>query len=147
VSAWGQGCSPEAGSLRIRGRVAPSYGAGRLSSHVIRRGDLFWVGPDEANLFAHPHLVVQDDVFNLSRVHSVVVCALTSNLSRMHEPGNVLLEPGEGGLTKQSVVVVSQVSAVEKSALGPHIGSLSPARVEQVLDGLRFVQASFFRRG
>ena len=85
-------------------------------------------------------------MFNLSRVHSVIVCALTSNLSRMHEPGNVLLESGEGRLEKQSVVVASQISAVDKSALGERIGSLSDERVEQVLAGLRFLQASFFAR-
>lgn len=113
---------------------------------MILRGDLFWLGPDEENAHAHPHLVVQDDVFNLSRVKSVIVCALTSNLSRMHEPGNVLLEPGEGGLPKQSVVVVSQVSAVDRSALGERIGALSEARVDEVLAGMRFLQASFFRR-
>lgn len=107
---------------------------------------MFWLGPDAVSPIPHPHLVVQDDVFNLSRVHSVVVCALTSNLGRMHEPGNVLLEPGEGRLEKQSVVVVSQISAVEKSALGERIGSLSAERVEQVLAGLRFLQASYFAR-
>jgi hypothetical protein len=34
------------------------------------------------------------------------VCALSSNLKRASEPGNVLLELGEGDLEKQSVVVV-----------------------------------------
>lgn len=116
-------------------------------AEAIHRGDLFWVGPDADNPHPHPHLVIQDDVLNASRVHSVVVCALTSNLSRMHEPGNVLLKPGEGGLEKQSVVVVSQVSAVAKVTLGARIGSLSVERVEEVLAGLRFQQASFFRRG
>jgi mRNA interferase MazF len=42
--------------------------------------------------------VVQDDVFNRSRVHTVIVCALTTNLRRGNEPGNVTLEPGEGDL-------------------------------------------------
>jgi mRNA interferase MazF len=74
------------------------------------------------------------------------VCALTSNLHRAKEIGNVLLELGEGGLPKQSVIVVSQVSSIEKTRLGESIGALSDARVEQVLAGLRFLQASFFRR-
>ena len=117
-----------------------------MSQRSIHRGDLFWLGPDAANPIAHPHLVVQDDVFNSSRVHSVIVCALTSNLGRMHEPGNVLLEPGEGRLEKHSVVVPSQISAVDKAALGERIGSLSEERVEQVLAGLRFLQASYFTR-
>lgn len=111
----------------------------------IRRGDLFWIGPDESrDSVAHPHVVVQEDVFNRSRLTTVIVCALTSNLNRASEPGNVLLDEGEGDLAKRSVVVVSQVSSVDKARLGPRIGSLSNARVEQILDGLRFQQASFF---
>jgi mRNA interferase MazF len=116
----------------------------------IHRGDIFWVAPDEARgsipAIAHPYVVLQDDVFNRSRIHSVVVCALTSNLKRASEPGNVLLDVGEGNLTRQSVVVVSQVSAVDKSQLGERIGALSPQRVEQILAGMRFQQASFFHR-
>jgi mRNA interferase MazF len=91
-------------------------------------------------------VVVQDDVFNHSRITTVVVCALTSNLHRANEPGNVLLEVGEGNLPKQSVVVVSQVSSVAKARLGERIGSLSDVRVDQILAGLRFQQVSFFGR-
>ena len=116
----------------------------------INRGDVFWIGPDDsrgpAPSYSHPHVVVQDDVFNHSRITTVVVCALTSNLHRASEPGNVLLEIGEGNLPKQSVVVVSQISSVDKSRLGERIGSLSAARVEQILAGLRFQQVSFFER-
>jgi mRNA interferase MazF len=116
----------------------------------INRGDVFWIGPDDSRgpvpSYSHPHVVVQDDVFNHSRITTVVVCALTSNLHRASEPGNVLLEVGEGNLPKQSVVVVSQVSSVDKVRLGERIGSLSDTRVAQVLAGLRFQQASFFGR-
>ena len=117
---------------------------------AIHRGDIFWIAPDDsrgpAPSYSHPHVVVQDDVFNHSRVSTVVVCALTTNLSKATEPGNVLLEPGEGDLPKQSVVVVSQVSSVEKTRLGERVGALSEARVDQVLAGLRFLQRAFFTR-
>ena len=123
--------------------------ASNLRSETIDRGDLFWIGPDDsrgpAPSYSHPHVVVQDDVFNHSRITTVVVCALTSNLHRANEPGNVLLEPGEGNLPERSVVVVSQISSVEKARLGQRIGALSHARVEQVLAGLRFQQVSFGR--
>jgi mRNA interferase MazF len=113
---------------------------------MVSRGDLFWIDgvPELGAGEPHPHLVLQDDVFNRSRVETVIVCALTSNLNRMHEPGNVLLDDGEGNLPRRSVLVVSQVSSVLKSALGPYIGCLSEQRVEQALAGLRFQQASFF---
>ena len=114
----------------------------------IDRGDIYWIEPSEADAIAnqpHPHVVVQENVFNHSRIETVIVCALTSNLQRATEPGNVLLDAGEGALPRQSVVVVSQISSVEKSRLGARIGSLSSARVDQVVAGLRFQQASFFR--
>lgn len=94
----------------------------------------------------HPYVVVQDDLFNRSRIGTVVVCALTSHLNRATEPGNVLLDPEEGGLDQRSVVVVSQISCLYKTRLGTRIGQLSGRRVEQILAGLRFHQASFFGR-
>ena len=117
---------------------------------IVHRGDLYWLPPDPSRGsvpgVAHPHVVVQDDLFNHSRIGTVVVCALSSNLNRASEPGNVLLEPGEGDLAKQSVVVVSQVSTVYKARLGDRIGALSEERVVQILAGMRFLQAAFFRR-
>jgi mRNA interferase MazF len=116
---------------------------------TIDRGDVFWIAPEDAPgpapSYAHPHVVVQEDVLNHSRITTVVVCALTSNLHRATEPGNVLLDEGEGNLEKRSVVIVSQISSVEKTRLGERIGRLSGERVDQILAGLRFQQVSFFR--
>lgn len=112
----------------------------------INRGEIFWLAPDARDPISHPHVVVQDDLFNHSRIATVVVCALTTNLHEAKQPGNVLLDPGEGGLPKQSVVVVSQIASVEKSRLGERIGELSPPRLEQILAGLRFIQASLGSR-
>ncbi|MBA3594466.1 MAG: type II toxin-antitoxin system PemK/MazF family toxin [Pseudomonadota bacterium] len=120
----------------------------RDPARLANRGDLFWVEADESRGsipgVPHPHVVIQDDVLNHSRISTVVVCALSSNLGKIREPGNVLLEPGEGNLGKQSVVVVSQVSCLYKVRLGERIGALSSQRVEQILAGMRFQQASFF---
>lgn len=117
----------------------------------IRRGEIYWAvaprpelageGQELDAAVAHPHVIVQDDVLNDSRLPTVVAVALTSNRRRASEPGNVLLEAGEAGLEKASVVVVSQVSSIAKAALGACIGQLSPARLEQIFDGMRFVQA------
>jgi mRNA interferase MazF len=116
----------------------------------IRQGDIYWIYPKgqeglETN-YPHPHVVIQDDVINRSRISTVVVCALTSNQKRTTIPGNVLLEPGEANLPRQSVVVVAQVDTVEKTQLGDYIGSLSQQRVGQILAGMRFQQLSFFAR-
>lgn len=116
---------------------------------LISYGDIFWVAADESigsiSGSPHPQLVIQSDVFNHSRISTVVVCSLSSNLKRASEPGVVLLEAGEGGLERQSVVIASQISSICKSRLGERIGSLSNQRVDQVIAALRFLQASHFR--
>lgn len=135
---------------RARTSREPAEPVARVpSERPIHRGDIFWIAPDDsrgpAPDYSHPHVVLQDDALNRSRISTVVVCALTSNLGKASEPGNVLLSPGEGDLPKQSVIVVSQVASVEKARLGERIGALGEARVEQALDGLRFQQRAFFR--
>ena len=111
---------------------------------TINQGDLYWVPLSESegseSGYTHPHVVIQDNLINHSRVQTVVVCALTTNLKRAKAPGNVLLEVGEGDLPRQSVVVVSQVSTVRKNQLGAYIGSLSDERIRQIFAGMRFLE-------
>jgi mRNA interferase MazF len=111
---------------------------------IVNQGDIYWVTLSEPGElepgYTHPHVVIQDNVINRSRINTVVVCALTTNAKRAKAPGNVLLEVGEANLPKQSVVVVSQVSTVDKAQIGEYIGSLSQQRIDQVLAGMRFLQ-------
>ena len=111
----------------------------------VNQGNIYWVSQKEPNGveagYSHPHVVLQENILNHSRIHTVVVCALTTNLKRAKAPGNVLLEPGEANLPKQSVVVVSQVSTVDKTQLGEYIGSLNEQRIHQILAGMKFVQS------
>ena len=110
---------------------------------VIRQGDIYWIELEEpvgsGPGYRHPHVVVQNNLFNSSRINTVVVCALTSNLRRGEAPGNVLLEKGEGGLSKRSVVVVSQLFTLDKGQLGEWIGALSSRRVRQIVEGVKLV--------
>jgi len=110
---------------------------------VIRQGELYWISlgrPDGSGPgYRRPCLVIQNNLFNRSRISTVVICLLTSNLARAQAPGNVLLRKGEGKLDKRSVVNVSQIFTVGRSRLGPKIGVLSPRRLRQVLDGIALV--------
>ena len=110
---------------------------------VISQGDVFWITLAEPTGsspgYRHPHVVIQNNVFNQSRIHTAVVCTLTTNLKRAAAPGNVLLNAGEGGLTKSSVVLVSQLFTVDKGDLTEHLGTLSRKRVRQILDGIRLL--------
>ena len=112
---------------------------------VVNQGDVFWVEfgePSESEPgYRHPHVVIQNNVFNRSRIQTVVVYALTLNLKRAKAPGNVLLEKGEANLPKQSVVNISQVFTVNKSDLVEKVGSLSRNRVYQILEGIQLLTA------
>jgi len=110
---------------------------------VINQGDIFWIDLEEPRGsepgYRHPHVVVQNNLFNRSKIGTVVVCALTSNLKRANAPGNVLLEKKEANLPKPSVANVSQIFTVDKNQVGEYIGTLSPRRVRQILDGIKLV--------
>ena len=106
----------------------------------LRQGDVYWVdfgepaGSEPA--FLRPCVVVQNDVFNASRLNTVVVCAITSNLKLETSPGNVLLKKGEAKLPKDSIVNITQMITVDKASLTEKIGSLSQAKLMKVLDGV-----------
>jgi mRNA interferase MazF len=110
---------------------------------VINQGDIYWVELGEPAGsepgYSHPHVVVQNNVFNASKINTVIVCPITSNLKRAQVPGNILLEQGEGNIPKQSVILVSQIFTVDKRQLGEYIGKLSEWRVNQILDGIHLL--------
>lgn len=110
---------------------------------VIRQGEIYWIDLGEPRgsepSYRHPHIVVQNNLFNASKINTVVVCALTSNLKRAKAPGNVLLEKGEANLLKKSVVNISQIYTVNKSDLIEKIGRVSGKRVQQILDGINLL--------
>ena len=109
----------------------------------IRQGDIFWVdlGPPRGSEpgYRHPHVVIQNNVFNQSKINTVAVCALTSNLKKARAPGNVFLQKGEGNIKKDSVVNIAQIITVNKSDLVEKIGSISQLRIIEIIEGVRLL--------
>jgi mRNA interferase MazF len=84
-------------------------------------------------------LTVQDDTFNQSRIQTIVVVIITSNLRLAEAPGNVML-PGQAvGLSKDSVINVSQIFTIDKTVLDERIGMIPNYLQEEVDEGLRTV--------
>lgn len=109
----------------------------------MRRGEIWWASlPDPVGSmpgYRRPVLIIQSDTFNASAIKTVAVLSITSNLRLANSPGNLLITPKQSGLTRDSVVNVSQILTVDKTALTERAGTL-PARImEQVEDGLRLV--------
>ena len=80
---------------------------------------------------------MSSDRFNRSRISTVNVVAITSNQRLAAAPGNVALPSGTAGLTKDSVVNVSQVITVDRALLGERIGQLARPQLVEVDRGLR----------
>jgi mRNA interferase MazF len=107
---------------------------------VIRQGEIYWLEFGAAGGSApagrRPALVVQHDRFNRSAIATTVVVAVTSNLRLALMPGNVRLARGEAGLSRPSVVNVSQIRTIDRTILRERVGMIGAAKLRQVLAGL-----------
>jgi len=110
---------------------------------VIKQGEIYWVdlgcpsGSEPG--YRHPHIVVQNNLFNLCNIKTVVVCSLTSNLKRGISPGNVILKKGEANLSKKSVVNITQIYIVNKTDLVERIGTITKDRMLEILQGIKLL--------
>jgi mRNA interferase MazF len=110
---------------------------------VVSQGDVVWASlPDPTGSgpgFRRPVVIVQGDPFNASRLWTVVVVPLTTNLRWADAPGNVLLSSERTGLPRDSVANVSQIVAVDRSILGERVGRLTEPDLGLVLSGIDIV--------
>jgi mRNA interferase MazF len=110
---------------------------------VIERGSIWWADLAEPRGsepgFERPVLIVQADAFNRSRIRTVLVVVLTSNLRLLAAPGNVLIPATGSGLPKDSVANVSQVITLDRDHLRDAVGKLEAKLLRQVEVGLRLV--------
>lgn len=112
---------------------------------VIQQGDLVWVsfprprGSKPAG--RRPALVIQADAFNRSRINTVIVAAITSQLKYESMPGNIRLLKGEAGISKASVINITQIHSIDRAFIASRIGSIGTEKLEQVKAGMRTVFA------
>ncbi len=106
---------------------------------MIARGDIWWAAlPEPVGSgpgFDRPVVIVQGDNFNRSRIATVAVVPLTSNLRLARMPGNVFLSSHKTGLPKDSVANVTQILAIDRSLLTDRVGRLTPSQLERIWKG------------
>ena len=109
----------------------------------MKRGDVWWADLGEplgsGPGYRHPVIVISTNPFNESRISTVIVVIITSNLRLAAAPGNVRLDAREAGISKESVVNVSQVLTLDKGRMIERIVHLPGDRMAEVEDGLRRV--------
>ena len=109
----------------------------------MKRSEIWWAAlPDPTGSepgYRRPVLIVQSDAFTRSAIKTVICAAITSNLHIAAAPGNVRIAARASGLSKPSVVNVSQVSAFDRTFLKERIKTLDALTMSQVDEGLRLV--------
>ena len=109
----------------------------------LRRGEIRWADlPDPRGSepgYRRPVLIVQADSFNRSRIQTVIVATITSDLHLADAPGNVLLPAPDTGLRRDSVLNVSQLLTLDRSFLGEVVAELPRRLLIAVEAGLRSV--------
>lgn len=76
--------------------------------------------------------VIQDDAFNSSRIQTVIVSSITTNLALADAPGNLYLEKQESGLAKDGVVNIYRISTLDKRRLTDKVTTLSQGAMEEI---------------
>jgi mRNA interferase MazF len=106
----------------------------------VKRGEIWWTDLGEPRgaqpAFRRPVVVVQDDLLTESRLATVMVVPLTTNLKRAVAIGNVSLEPKESGLVKPCVALVCQVMCIDKLLLDERVRALPRRALREVDSGL-----------
>jgi len=107
------------------------------------RGEIWWANlPDPVGSepgYRRPVLIIQDDTFNQSRISTVIVVIITSNIQLAEAPGNVLLPPETSGLPRDSVANVSQILTLDKTFLVERVGAVPGYLQEEIDQGLRTI--------
>jgi mRNA interferase MazF len=109
----------------------------------MKRGELWWAALPEPTGsgpgFKRPVVVVQSNPFNESRISTVVVAVVTSNLALAEAPGNFRIGRSESRLAKVSVVNVSQIITLDRQLLVERIKALPAQSISRLNEGLRLV--------
>jgi mRNA interferase MazF len=109
----------------------------------MKRGEIWWAalgsptgsGPG----FRRPVVIVQANPFNQSRIATVIVAAITSNLALAEAPGNVRVSKSASGLARNSVINVSQLVTLDREVLTHRVRAVPADVMRTIDDGLRLV--------
>ena len=108
----------------------------------IRRGEVYDVipGPSVGKEITkkRPCVVVSSDVFN-ANAGLVVVCPITEGRNLPADIIHIAVAKGEGGTTKDSIVLCDQIKAVDRDRIVEKRGNLQAETMQRVDKGLRSI--------
>ncbi len=109
----------------------------------MQRGEIWWASlpatPGSEPGYSRPVLIVQANSFNVSRISTVIVVAISGNMALVNAPGNVMLSRKHTDLSKDSVANVSRLLTLDKCFLTERVSRLPASLLKRVEAGLRLV--------
>ncbi len=105
----------------------------------IKRGDLYFadlspvVGSEQGGM--RPVLIIQNNVGN-HYSPTVIVAAITSRISKPKMPTHVGLLAANGGLERDSVILLEQIRTIDKQRLRDRIATLPAGKMHEVDEAL-----------
>jgi mRNA interferase MazF len=104
-------------------------------SEIPKRGEVFLINFDPAVgteiKKTRPALILQNDISN-EYSPITIVAAITTQFDTTLYPTEVLIHPPEGGLKKDSVVLLNQIRAIDKQRLIKRLGLLKPDTMKKI---------------
>ena len=111
----------------------------------MQKGTVWWASLDDPRGsepgYKRPVVIVSANEFNKSSIQTIIVAVVTSNLRLGDAPGNFSISKKDSGLTKDSVVNVSQLLTLDKSFLTEKIKKLPNKKLINLNNGLKLVLA------
>lgn len=107
---------------------------------IVKRGDVYYanlspvVGSEQGG--HRPVLVIQNDVGN-KYSPTVIVAAITSQISKAKLPTHVEINSKQFGLEKDSVILLEQMRTVDKRRLREKVTHLNEDIMDKVDEGIR----------
>ncbi len=110
---------------------------------VVKRGEIWWASMGEARGsepgYRRPVVIISSNEFNESFIQTIIAAVITSNLHLADAPGNFKIAKTKFGLTRNSVVNISQLITLDKSFLTEQAGKLNSKQIQLLNDGIRLV--------
>ncbi|MCL2380119.1 MAG: type II toxin-antitoxin system PemK/MazF family toxin [Treponema sp.] len=107
------------------------------------RGELWWVDLGvpfgSGSGFRRPVVILQNDFFNKSQIKTTIILPLSTNMILADAPGNIIITKKESKLNKNSVIILSQVKAVDRARLIEKISKIDRTIMEKIENNIMFI--------
>ena len=114
----------------------------------IKRGEIYYadlsptVGSEQGGV--RPVLVIQNDIGN-KYSPTVIVCAITSKLSKAKIPTHIELESEKYNLPKDSVCLLEQIRTLDKQRLQEKVSCLNQTKMKEIERAI-LISLGFFQK-